>query len=104
MPASTSRVMLCTDWVSCSPPTNTCTARAATLRRTASSTSTAIRSSDSSLSTLGPPLARRTTGLAVVGGIIVRSAPRVHMSASACGSSGTMSRSIRSSPVVGPWK
>ena len=30
--------------------------------------------------------------------------PRVQNSASHWGSSGTMERSMRSSPVVGPWK
>ena len=53
---------------------------------------------------LGPPLARMTIGLVVAGGIVVRRMPRVSISASAYGISGTMVTSTRSSPVVGPWK
>ncbi len=45
--------------------------------------STAISSFESSLSTLGPPEARSTIAALVVGGIIVRSAPRVSISVSA---------------------
>ena len=53
--------MFSTDWVSYSPPTNTCTATACTFMRTASSMSMAIRSFESSLRIDGPPLARITT-------------------------------------------
>ena len=66
--------------------------------------STAIRSLESSLRMLGPPLARITTPPRCVGGIVERSIPRVSISASAYGAIGTMFRSTRSSPVVGPWK
>ena len=82
----------------------TWTATAAALRRTASSMATATRSLDISLSMLGPPLARSTIGVPEVGGIVERTMPRVVISASANGSSGTIDRSTRSSPVVGPWK
>ena len=84
---------------------NTCTATAAALRRTASSIDRAISSFDrSSLRIDGPPLARSTTPPRKVGGIEVRSTPRVHIRVSAQRASGAMSRSMRSSPVVGPWK
>jgi hypothetical protein len=49
-----------------------------------------------------PPEQRRTTGLLTVGGIMERSAPRVHISTSVYSTSGRMLRSIRSSPVAGP--
>ena len=75
--------MLCTDWVSCSPPTNTCTATACTFIRAASSMSTAMRSSESSLRMLGPPLARITIPPRWVAGIVERRIPRVSISASA---------------------
>jgi len=81
---------------------NTCTASAATLRRAASSTSTAICSFDSSFRMLGPPLARSTTPRANEAGIVVRRMPRVHMSASAWPRSGTIVTSTRSRPEVGP--
>ncbi len=74
--------MLCTVWVSNSPPMNTCTASAAALSRTASSTSSAICSLDSSLRMLGPPLARKTIALSVIGGMVVRRMPRVSINAS----------------------
>ena len=61
--------MLWTDRVSNSPPTNTWTAMADAPSRTASSTSRAISSFDSSLRMLGPPLARRTIPAPIVGGI-----------------------------------
>ena len=76
----------------------------AALSRTASSMSMAICSSESSLRMLGPPLARSTIGFCEAAGITERKMPRVQKSASHWGSSGTMLRSIRSSPVVGPWK
>ena len=60
LPMSIRRVMLWIDCVSFSLPMNTCTAMAATFRRTASSMETAICSSDSSRRMLGPPDARRT--------------------------------------------
>jgi hypothetical protein len=75
--------MLCTDWVSCSPPMNTCTATAAALSRAASSMLTAICSSDSSRRMLGPPLARSTIGGLAAGGMVDRTMPRVVISASA---------------------
>jgi hypothetical protein len=53
---------------------------------------------------LGPPLARSTIGTPEVAGIVERTIPRVVISASANPSSGTMDKSTRSSPVVGPWK
>jgi hypothetical protein len=62
---------------------NTCTATAAALILAASSMPTASRSSDSSRSTLGPPLARSTIGTRVAGGIVERTMPRVVISASA---------------------
>ena len=96
--------MFRTDWVSYSPPMNTWTATAQALIRTASSMPTAICSLDSSRSTLGPPLARSTMGVPEAGGIVERTMPRVVISASAYGSSGTMDRSTRSRPLVGPWK
>jgi hypothetical protein len=96
--------MLRTDWVSCSPPMKTCTATAAAFSRAASSMPTASRSSDSSRSTLGPPLARSTIGTPDAGGTVERTMPRVVISASAYGSSGRMDSSTRSRPVVGPWK
>ena len=65
---------------------------------------TASRSSDSSRSMLGPPLARSTIGTRDAGGMVERTIPLVVISASAYGSSGTMDRSTRSRPVVGPWK
>ena len=82
----------------------TCTATALTLSRRASSTSTAMRSSERSLRMEGPPEARRTTALGDSGLMSVRRTPRVHMSASAKGASGLMVTSMRSRPVVGPWK
>src|SRR6059058_5077993 len=99
-PRSTSRVRFCTDCVSNSPPMNTCTATAATLRRAASSTSTASCSFDSSFRMLGPPLARSTTPFVNVGGTVVRRMPRVHISAVAYGISGRMFTSTRSRPAV----
>ena len=75
--------MLRTDWVSNSPPMNTCTATAQALIRTASSMPTAICSSDSSRRMLGPPLARSTIGVPEAGGIVDRTMPRVVISASA---------------------
>ena len=55
--------MLCTERVSCSPPMNTWMPTPAAFRRTASSMSMAICSSDnSSRRMLGPPLARSTMG------------------------------------------
>jgi hypothetical protein len=90
--------------LSFSPPTNTCTATASALMRTASCIAMAVYSSDSSLSTDGPPEARSTRPDWVAGEIEVRSDPRVHMSASASSASGAMFRSIRSRPDVGPWK
>src|SRR5262249_7722761 len=59
---------------------------------------------ESSFRMLGPPLARSTTPLASVGGMVVRRIPRVHMSALPWGSSGRMFTSTRSRPAVGPWK
>ena len=53
---------------------------------------------------LGPPLARSTIGFCESAGMTERRMPRVQNSASQCGSSGTIERSMRSSPVVGPWK
>ena len=53
---------------------------------------------------LGPPLARITMPPRCVAGIVERSMPRVSISASAYGAIGTMFRSTRSRPVVGPWK
>jgi hypothetical protein len=64
--------------------------------------STAISSSDSSRRMLGPPLALSTTARTDAGGMTERRIPRVQKSASTWGSSGTMSMSMRSSPVVGP--
>ena len=52
--------MFSTDCVSCSPPTNTCTARAWTFIRTASSRSIATRSLERSFRIDGPPVARLT--------------------------------------------
>src|SRR5580693_7374979 len=103
-PWSTSRVMLRTDWVSNSPPMKTWTATAQALIRTASSMLTASCSSDSSRRMLGPPLARSTMGVPDAAGIVDRTMPRVVISASAWASSGTIDRSTRSRPVVGPWK
>ena len=62
---------------------NTCTATAAALILAASSMLTASRSSDSSRSTLGPPLARSTIGTREAGGTVERTMPRVVISASA---------------------
>ena len=62
---------------------NTCTATAAALIRAASSMLTASRSSDSSRSTLGPPLARSTIGTRAAAGTVERTMPRVVISASA---------------------
>ena len=77
----------------------------AALSRTASSMSMAICSSESSSRRIeGPPLARSTMGLAQSAGISERRMPRVQNSASHCGNSGTIDRSMRSSPEVGPWK
>jgi hypothetical protein len=53
---------------------------------------------------LGPPLARSTIGFWVSGGIIVRRMPRVQNSASRAAGAARSLRSMRSSPVVGPWK
>src|SRR5438034_268235 len=78
------------DLVSCSPPTNTCTASAATFSRVTSSASTATTSCDSSFRMLGPPLARSTIPLVNDDGIMVRRTPRVTISASQYGRSGTM--------------
>ena len=104
-PASTSRVMLCTERVSCSPPMNTWMPTPAALSRTASSMSIAICSSDNSSRRIdGPPLARSTIGFCDCAGTIERRMPRVQNSASQEGSSGRIERSMRSSPVVGPWK
>ena len=75
--------MFSIDCVSYSPPTNTCTATPWTFMRTASSMSTAIRSLESSLRMLGPPLARMTIPPRCVGGIVERRTPRVSISASA---------------------
>jgi hypothetical protein len=96
--------MLATDWVSNSPPMNTCTATADTFMRTASSMLTAICSLDSSFKMLGPPLARMTMALRDSAGITLRRIPRVSISASAYGASGRIEMSTRSRPVVGPWK
>src|SRR5262245_39831724 len=96
--------MLWIDWVSYSPPSKTRTGIAATACRAASSTSMASCSCESSFRMLGPPLARSTTPLASVGGMVVRRIPRVHMSALPWGSSGRMFTSTRSRPAVGPWK
>ena len=49
-------------------------------------------------------MARRQIGLVESAGITERKMPRVQNSASHCGSSGTIERSMRSRPVVGPWK
>ena len=77
----------------------------AALSRTASSMSMAISSSESSSrKMLGPPLARSTMGLPHSAGMSERKIPRVQNSASHDGNSGTIERSMRSSPVVGPWK
>ena len=104
-PASTSLVMLWIERVSCSPPMNTWMPTPAALSRTASSMSIAICSSESSSRRmLGPPLARSTIGFCDSAGMTERRMPRVQNSASHCGSSGTIERSMRSSPVVGPWK
>ena len=92
------------DWVSNSPPTNTCTATACTFMRAASSRSKAVFSLESSFKMLGPPLARTTIPPRWVGGMVERSMPRVHIKASAYGASGKMVTSTRSRPVVGPWK
>jgi hypothetical protein len=51
---------------------------------------------------LGPPLHRITIGLVSHGGTVVRKIPRVNIIASAYGISGTILKSIRSNPVVGP--
>ncbi len=75
--------MLCTDWVSNSPPMKTWTATAQALIRAASSMLTAICSSDSSRRMLGPPLARSTIGAPEAGGTVERTMPRVVISASA---------------------
>ena len=40
----------------------------------------------------------------LLGGTVLRRMPRVHISTSVSANSGAMERSIRSSPVVGPWK
>jgi hypothetical protein len=53
---------------------------------------------------LGPPLQRMTMGLLIAGGTVVRRIPRVSIKASAIGMSGTIFKSTRSRPVVGPWK
>ena len=104
-PASTSLVILCTERVSNSPPMKTWMPTPAALSRMASSMSMAICSSDnSSRRMLGPPLARSTIGFWHSAGITERKMPRVQNSASQFGNSGTMDRSMRSSPVVGPWK
>ena len=71
------------DCDSYSPPTNTCTAIAATLSRMASSISMAICSFESSFKMLGPPDALKTMPLVNVGGMIERKIPRVSMSVSA---------------------
>ena len=96
--------MFSTDCVSCSPPTKTWTATAETFIRAASSMSSAIRSFERSLRIDGPPLARITIPPRYVAGIVERSIPRVSINASACGAIGTIVRSTRSRPVVGPWK
>ena len=82
----------------------TCTASAEAFSRMASSISTAMRSFESSFKILCPPVERSTTGFDISGGMELRSAPRVIISASAKGMSGTMVMSMRSRPVVGPWK
>ena len=97
--------MLCTERVSCSPPMKTWMPTPAAFNRTASSMSIAICSSESSSrKMLGPPLARSTIGLPHSAGMTVRNMPRVQNKASQDGNSGTIDRSMRSSPVVGPWK
>ena len=48
------------------------------------------------------PTREAPTAGAPAGGIMVRRAPRVSIRVSAKGTSGTIERSIRSSPVVGP--
>ena len=64
----------------------------------------AISSSLSSRRIDGPPEARRTTGTEMLAGMLERRMPRVQNRASTEPTSGAMSRSIRSRPVVGPWK
>jgi len=77
----------------------------AALSRTASSMFIAICSSDkSSRRMLGPPLARNTIGFCVSAGMTLRRMPRVQNKASQNGNKGRMERSMRSRPVVGPWK
>ena len=49
-------------------------------------------------------LARSTIGFCDSAGMTLRRMPRVQNKASQNGSKGTMERSMRSSPVVGPWK
>ena len=71
-------------------------------RRMASSISTPTHSSLSSVSTVEPAEQRNAIGLSHVGGIIVRRMPRVHIKQSAYSISGTIERSIRSRPAVGP--
>ena len=75
-----------------------------TFNRNTSSISTAMSSFESSLRMLGPPLKRNTTPPENADGITVRRIPRVTISVSAYRSKGTMVRSTRSNPVVGPWK
>ena len=96
--------MLWMERVSCSPPMNTWMPTPAALRRSASSMSMAICSLESSLRMLGPPLARSTIGFCDSAGMTLRRMPRVQNSASHEGRSGRIDRSMRSSPVVGPWK
>ncbi len=79
----------------------TWTATALTFMRTASSMSTAMRSSESSFRMLGPPLARMTTALVCDGSMTERRIPRVSINASAEGMSGLIVISTRSSPVCG---
>ena len=49
-------------------------------------------------------LARSTIGFCDSAGMTLRRMPRVQNKASQNGNKGTMERSMRSSPVVGPWK
>ena len=97
--------MLRTDWVSYSPPMNTWTATA----RGVDPDRVLHADRDLLVGQLpqdaGPAAGPQHDGRGrTAGGMVERTMPRVVISASAYGSSGTIDRSTRSRPVVGPWK
>ena len=92
-------------WCWWGEPTKIESAIPAAFSRMTSSISVMIVSLErSSSSTLFAPETRSTIGVSTVLGISARSMPRVSMSVSAWGASGTMLSDMHSRPVVGPRK